>query len=32
MRRENEEANQRIADMRRYYDTIAEIGASWYVT
>ena len=27
MRRENEEANQRIADMR-YYDTIAEIGAS----
>lgn len=28
MRRENEEAQQRIADMQRYYDTIAEIGAS----
>ncbi len=28
MRRENEEANQRVADMQRYYDTIAEIGAS----
>lgn len=28
MRRENEEANQRISDMQRYYDTIAEIGAS----